>query len=215
MTHKTTSAVIFARVSSTTDRQDTTRQVNDLTDYANAMGIGIAKVFEEKCSGGKLNKERLILTDCLTYCKDNAVKTILVSEMSRIGRNTWEVLESVKLCNDNGINLYFQKEQLNTLNADGTTSAITAVIVSCLSMSAEMERENIKFRLQSGYKQYRSNGGAVGRKVGSTSFEKGWQEKYAEHIKYIKKGYAVRTIAKICDCSPTTISKLKKYLAEK
>ena len=44
-------AVIYARVSSTTDRQSTERQVKDLTEYANYQKYEIARIFEEKISG--------------------------------------------------------------------------------------------------------------------------------------------------------------------
>lgn len=48
--------VIFARVSSTGDRQDYQRQVNDLTDYATRNGMKVKRVFAEKVSGGKRNE---------------------------------------------------------------------------------------------------------------------------------------------------------------
>jgi DNA invertase Pin-like site-specific DNA recombinase len=54
-------AVIYARVSSTTDRQTTDRQVADLMTYAAANHLEVVKVFEEKISGAKQNKDRQIL----------------------------------------------------------------------------------------------------------------------------------------------------------
>ena len=54
-------AVIYARVSSTTDRQTTNRQVADLMGYAAANQLQVVRVFEEKISGAKQNKDRQIL----------------------------------------------------------------------------------------------------------------------------------------------------------
>ena len=54
-------AVIYARVSSTGDRQSTERQVIDLTDYANKNGMTICNTFEEHISGAKRNTERAVL----------------------------------------------------------------------------------------------------------------------------------------------------------
>ena len=51
------SAVIYARVSSTGDRQDTERQVADLTAYAGAAGLDIVAVYREKASGAKDDRE--------------------------------------------------------------------------------------------------------------------------------------------------------------
>ena len=101
-------AVIYARVSSTTDRQNTDRQVGDLTDYAAYRKYDIVKVFEEKLTGAKKNHERPILTEALDYCKSNQVDIILVSELSRLGRNAFEILEVIKTFVDALITLYHQ-----------------------------------------------------------------------------------------------------------
>ena len=52
------SAVIYARVSSVSDRQDTTRQVQDLQTYADKHDLIVEKVFEEHISGAKKLEER-------------------------------------------------------------------------------------------------------------------------------------------------------------
>ncbi|MBO4805363.1 MAG: recombinase family protein, partial [Paludibacteraceae bacterium] len=44
-------AIIYARVSSTTDRQSTERQIKSLTEYAANNGYEIKKVFAEHISG--------------------------------------------------------------------------------------------------------------------------------------------------------------------
>ena len=60
-------AIIYARVSSTTDRQSTDRQVEDLKSYAEYSKMEVVKVFEEKVSGAKKNTERPILVEALSY----------------------------------------------------------------------------------------------------------------------------------------------------
>lgn len=62
-------AVIYARVSSTSDRQNTERQIADLTKYAEYKEMEILKVFEEKVSGAKKNSERPIFVEAITFCK--------------------------------------------------------------------------------------------------------------------------------------------------
>lgn len=51
-----------------------------------------SKVFEEHISGAKKNEERPVLCQCLDYCIDNHIDTLLISELSRLGRNVDEVL---------------------------------------------------------------------------------------------------------------------------
>lgn len=76
-------AVIYARVSSANDRQDTTRQIEDLKRFANSQNIEVISIFEEHISGAKKNEERQVLTDCLQFCIKKNVDYLLLSELSR------------------------------------------------------------------------------------------------------------------------------------
>ena len=58
-------AVIYARVSSEGDRQNTARQVADLNRYASASGLNVVNTFEEKISGATKNEKRDVLNACL------------------------------------------------------------------------------------------------------------------------------------------------------
>ena len=148
-TRENKTAVIYARVSSTGDRQSTERQVQDLNEYAEYRGLDLVRVFEEHISGAKRNEERPVLTDAVEFCLENRVGTLLVSELSRLGRNAFEVLSTVKTLADNGVNLYLQKEQLSLLDDEGKTSLFFPIVIATLSTCAQLERENIQFRLSS------------------------------------------------------------------
>lgn len=115
---RTKTVVIYARVSSIGDRQSTDRQVKDLTDYTVYQKMEVRKVFEEHISGAKKNDERPVLCEAIKYCKENRIDVLLVSELSRLGRNAFEVLVSVKDLLDCGINLYIQKEQFMLLDKE-------------------------------------------------------------------------------------------------
>lgn len=84
-------AVIYARVSSVGDRQDTKRQVEDLMRYAVAADLDVVAVYEEKASGAK--EDRAVLSDCITALKGGVAGTLLLSEISRLGRNVKLILE--------------------------------------------------------------------------------------------------------------------------
>lgn len=102
-------AVIYARVSSTNDRQDTSRQVSDLQHYAKANALHVANTYEEHISGAKRNDERPILQECLDYCINNDIDILLVSELSRLGRNVDEVWKNCIFCKEHHLNVCFQK----------------------------------------------------------------------------------------------------------
>ena len=207
---KKKTAVIYARVSSVGDRQSTERQVKDLSDYALYKKMEVRKVFEEHISGAKKNEERPVLCQTLEYCKQNGISTLLVSELSRMGRNAFEVLASVKELLDCGINLYIQKEQFNLLGEDGKPSLFAPIMLATLSTCAQLERENITFRLQSGRKQYVAKGGRLGRKPGSVKTIEQKKEEYREAIMLLKKGYSIRDVAKLTGKGISTIQRVKK-----
>lgn len=203
-------SVIYARVSSVGDRQSTERQVIDLREYADYAKLEVKEVFEEHISGAKKNDEREGLMNAIAYCKANNINTLLVSELSRVGRNAFEVLATVKDLVDNGINLYMQKEQLNLLDADGKPTMFAPIMIATLSTCAQLERENIKFRLNSGLKTYVAKGGRVGRKKGSVKTKEQRAEEYSDIITYLKKGYSIRDTAKLSDKSVSTVQRVKK-----
>ncbi len=207
-------AIIYARVSSVGDRQNTERQVRDLQQYAEANKMEVIKIFEEHISGGKTNKERQVLQEVLQFAVDNAIDYILSNELSRIGRNTFNVLETIKFLIDNHINLYLQKEQFTLLNEDGKPSPFAAIMLATLSTCAELERENIAFRLQSGFRRHIENGGKVGRKVGYTKSREKKEDEYKDAIRYLRKGFGVRDTAKITGTSERTVARLKKEFCQ-
>lgn len=202
-------AAIYARVSSLNDRQSTDRQVIDLQNYADRNSIEVVKTFEEHISGAKKNEERAVLCECLDYCISNKVDTLLISELSRLGRNVDEVLANVKRCKDNGLNIYFQKENLSIFETDGKKNPFLNIFISVLGTCAEMERENIKFRLNSGRAKYIAEGGKLGRKIGSIKSSEKKQDEYKSVLKELRKGTSIRRTAKLCDVSVSTVQRLK------
>ena len=203
-------AVIYARVSSVGDRQNTERQISDLSEYAAFQKLQVSQIYEEKISGAKKNRERPVLMEAIEYCKENKVSFLLVSELSRLGRNAFEVLATVKDLIDSGINLYLQKEQLTLLDGDGKPTLFAPIMIATLSTCAQLERENIKFRLNSGRKLYIEHGGKLGRKVGSVKTIEQKREQYKDIISYLKRGYSVRTIAKLTNKGASTVQRIKK-----
>lgn len=206
-------AVIYARVSSTGERQSTSRQVADLTNYASLNGIEVVEVYEEHISGAKRNEERAVLTECIDYAIANRVDVVLFSELSRCGRAVWEVLDTIRTLKDNGINAYFQKEGLSLFSADGKENPYLAVMVSVLGVCAQMERENITYRLNSGRAKYIADGGRLGRKVGSVKSRERKQEEYSKVIRSLRAGKSIRDTAAICSVSISTVQRVKKEFA--
>lgn len=202
-------AVIYARVSSTNDRQDTTRQVEDLKRYAVTHNYRVAKVFEEHISGAKKLEERAVLTECLEYCTANSVKFLLLSELSRLGRSTLQVLRSLEKLHESKVSVFIQNLGIYSLLEDGRVNPIASIMITVLAEMSNIERNNIQYRLNSGRAQYLANGGKLGRKIGYQKPDDQLKEEYKNAIQLLKKGYSVRAVAKLEGVSPTTIQKVK------
>ena len=182
-------AVIYARVSSIGNRQNTDRQVADLTAYAVKNGYSVVNIFTEHVSGAKETKDRQTLSDCLTFIEDqaNGVSILLVSELSRLGRNVDDVTKNVIAFKEKHINVYFQKEGFQLFDDNGEVNPFTNIFVAVLGTCAQIERDNIKFRLNSGLAQYRANGGRVGRKEGYQKPKEDYLAQYPELIQKLKE----------------------------
>ena len=204
-----TKAVIYARVSSVSDRQDTSRQIEDLRKYANLRDIEVVATFEEHISGAKKNEERQVLTDCLEYCTTNSVHFLLLSELSRLGRSTLQVLRSLEVLHEAKVSVYIQNLGLYTLQPDGKVNPIVSILITILAEMSNIERSNIVYRLNSGRSNYIAKGGILGRKTGSIKTEEKKREEYKEVIQLLKKGYSVRNVAKLQGIGISTVQRVK------
>lgn len=209
METKNKTAVIYARVSSNNDRQDTSRQIKDLENYAKSQNIEIVNIYEEHISGAKKIEERQILGECLEYCKRESVNFLLLSELSRLGRSTLQVLRSLEMLHESKVSVYIQNLGLYTLQPDGEVNPIASIMVTVLTEMANIERSNIQYRLNSGRANYISNGGKLGRKTGSTKTEEKKKEEYKDTIALLKKGYSVRNVAKLQSIGISTVQRIK------
>ncbi|MDN0080993.1 recombinase family protein, partial [Bacteroides gallinaceum] len=201
--------VIYARVSSTNDRQDTGRQIKDLENYAKSQNIEIVKIYEEHISGAKRIEERQVLTECLEYCTKESVNFLLLSELSRLGRSTLQVLRSLEILHEAKVSVYIQNLGLYTLQADGKVNPIASIMVTVLAEMANIERSNIQYRLNSGRANYVANGGRLGRRKGSTKSEEKLRDEYKETIALLKKGYSIRNIARLQGIGISTVQRIK------
>lgn len=201
-------AVIYARVSSTGDRQTTDRQVADLQRYVNINEMELVKVFEEKMSGAKEN--RPVLSDCINFCITNHIHTLCVSEISRLGRSTKIVVNTIDELSRAGVNVYIQNLPLCSLNEDGQPNPIAKMITAVLSSFAEIERDNIRYRLNSGRELAKTKGVKMGRKVGSVKSKEKKADEYATVIRSLRKGKSIRDTAKLCEVSISTVQRVKR-----
>lgn len=203
--------VIFARVSTAIQEYD--RQINELSALALSNGWSVEGVFAEKISGAKKNVERVELMKMVEFVEANNIDKVLVTELSRLGRNTLQVLEVIELLNGKGISLYIQNYGIETLTKDGEINPMSQFLITILSEVSRLERKTIRERVSSGYTNYRNQGGKVGRKEGYRKSDEQMKEQYAKEIQLLKKGLSLRNVRAITSTSVNTLRKLQKILS--
>ena len=199
-------AIIYARVS--TAGQDYDRQLVELKQYAARMGYDVVKTFSEKISGAKKVEERQAMTELLNYVEVNKVDKVLIYECSRLSRRAVDFLSIIEIFNEKKISLYIHQNGLETLLPNGEINPIATLVLGILAQFNSMERSLIRSRMESGYNNFRNNGGIVGRKTGYRKTSEQMKEEYAEEIRLLKKGYSLRNISKITHTSVNTLRKL-------
>lgn len=205
-----TKAIIYARVS--TAGQDYDRQLAELKQYADRMGYDVVKTFSEKISGTKKLEERQAMTELLNYVEINKVDKVLIYECSRLSRRAVDFLSIIETFNEKKISLYIHQNGLETLLPNGEINPIATLVLGILAQFNGMERSLIRSRMESGYNNFRRNGGVVGRKTGYRKTSEQMKEEYAEEIRLLKKGYSLRNISKITKTSVNTIRRIQKFI---
>ena len=89
---------------------------------------------------------------------------------------------------------------------------VTKMLVSMLGSFAEMEREQIAYRLQSGRKMAKENGVRMGRPAGFRMSDEELLAKYPKAAKRLRDGRTIREVAGECDLSTKTVQKIKNAL---
>ena len=203
-------AVIYARVSSTGDRQDTERQVADLRSHAAASGMQVVRVYEEKASGAKDDRE--VLADCLAFLRKGEADTLLLSELSRLGRSVRKILDVTDDLTKAGINIHILDLNIDTMLPDGTENPVAKMLLTVLGLGAEIERRNIVSRLNSGRQLAMARGVRMGRPFGTGMSNEQLLRKYPDVVRRLRKGLSVRDTAAACGVSAFTALKVKKAM---
>ena len=177
----------YIRVS--TDKQDNQKQKHLILEYAQENDFKIDNFVEVEESSRKTEQKRKITEVKERLKKDD---TLIVAELSRLGRNMLETMNLIQELNDTGVKLIFIRQpELSTFN-----TAHSKLLLAIYSYFAESEREFISLRTKQGLAAARASGKTLGRPKGSTAPSK--FEKHHETIKeLLLKDVSMTAIYKI------------------
>lgn len=168
-------------------------------------------VLLDKVSGSVSFKERPQGAKLYELTLKGKVNEIVVEELSRLGRNTGDVIQTLEFFDEKGVNVIIRNLGIQS-RPNGKKNPIWKMISSVLSSMYEMELENIKERTMVGRQVFVQNGGVLGRPQGTPESEKKFLEKPLTRkiIAKIQDGRSTQEIVKILECSSTTVTKVRK-----
>ena len=159
-------AVGYARVSLETE--DVENQVKAIQDFAKANGIELIGVFRDVgVSGAKPALEREGFRQMLNALANMpAVKTVIIYDISRLGRDMLDVVETYRLLTEkHGLNVLFvQHPELNVIQGTPLGEAIRKATLALLGIAVEIERALIIERTKAGLARARAQGVHLGRR---------------------------------------------------
>jgi DNA invertase Pin-like site-specific DNA recombinase len=191
--------IAYLRVS-TTD-QDLQKNKFDILQLANEQGLGQVEWVEETVSGRVAWRKRK-LAQVLERLQDD--DTLIVSELSRLGRSMLECMEILSIAFQKGIHLHAVKGNWRLDN-----SIQSKIVAMAFSMAAEIERDLISQRTKEALATRKQAGMTLGRPRGSG---KSKLDSYRPEIEaLLKNGSTQRFIAKRYGTTPANLNRwLKK-----
>ena len=145
------------------------------------------------------------------------VGSVSVQSIDRLGRNTLDILTTIKWFTKQGVNIISQKEGLSTLLDDGTENPTSKLMIGILGTLAEFELSRIKERQLEGIAKakdrgvYKTNGG---NRVSETKTKFLSKSKNALCLKELQRGNSVRRAALLSGISLMTAQKVKNYMSQ-
>jgi DNA invertase Pin-like site-specific DNA recombinase len=192
---KTASKTIgYLRVS--TQEQDLEKNKTDILKLANDKDLGRVQWVEEKVSGTKDWRKRKI-GDVLASL--NTGDVIIVSELSRLGRSTLQILEIMREAKEKGVSVFAVKGGWSL-----SGSMESKIVLHMLAMIAEIERDLISERTKEALRARKAAGVILGRPKGPGKSK--LDSKSEEIVALLRNGSKQTYVAKRYETTPANLN---------
>jgi DNA invertase Pin-like site-specific DNA recombinase len=193
----------YIRVSTGNQKTERQEQKNNSDERLYIDIVSGAIPFKEREQGKRMIQD--IENGLITY--------ISVHSIDRLGRNLFDILETLKFLNEKNIILKVDNLGIESLVNNEPNSAFM-LIISVMANIADMERKTMLERQKEGIRIAIAKGVYKGRVKGSKESDEQILSKYKEVVKHLKKGKSLRDVAKLCSVSLGTVQKVKKVLGD-
>lgn len=197
---------ILAYLRTSTDKQDLDNQRLEILAYADTHHLEIADFIAVSMSSRRTNKERRV--DELLERLDPG-DTLIVTELSRLGRSTGQVISLIDDLMQYDICIIVMKQQLTLDRTQNDLQSLT--MVTLLSLFAQMERMMISQRTREALATKKARGIHLGKPKGT--IQKSMYDKDQSRIvELLKLGVSIRHIS-LHHLKYGSISSLHHYVA--
>jgi DNA invertase Pin-like site-specific DNA recombinase len=187
--------IVYLRVS--TVAQDLENQQHGILEYVQRENIQPVEFHEETVSGKTPVAERLLGKEIIPAL--NKGDSLIVAELSRLGRDMYDIMSVLGELNRKGIKVHAVK---GNYKLDGSMSS--KILTMVFSIVGEIERELISQRTKEALARRKASGLPLGRPKGSFGVSK--LDKHEEEIRQLAKhGVSKSAMARIFNCSWPTM----------
>jgi DNA invertase Pin-like site-specific DNA recombinase len=205
-------AAIYTRVS--TARQNTDRQVAELKDYAHRQGLEVVLVISDVVTGSSRNVDRPGLQQIFELARKGEIQEVISLELSRLGRNAMDVRHTILQLIDLGVCTHIVNRNLKSLDRNRRKDSTVMLILGLLADLAEMEKETLVERINSGLDEARRKGKRLGRPKGTTIQPEQLLSQYPGIVKDLKSGLSIRKTAAFRQVSIDTVQRVKAVMQQ-
>jgi DNA invertase Pin-like site-specific DNA recombinase len=211
MKAKSIPVAVLVRVS--TSKQETTRQIQELTAYAQSKGYTVVEVCRETISGDSAADDRQGLRRVEELAAAGKIKKVLVHEISRVARRNSVAHRFVETLESHGVSLYWHAQGIETLLPNGKRNPAAGIMLALLAEMARAELETLRARIASGLAAARRAGKKLGRPIGTSMSQDAFLQRHRDVVRLLKSGQSVRNAAKLADKGVSTVQRVKAALA--
>ena len=195
--------MVIAYIRVSTDLQSYDGQRFEIESWGKTHGITIDRWVQEKISGTR-KVEKRTLGKLLKQMKRGDL--LIVSELSRLGRNMMMVMSILNTCSQKGIQIRSIKD-----NFELSDSLNSKIIAFAFSLAAEIERNLISQRTREALTAKKLSGVKLGRPAGKSKERQRFEQNYERIMAKRLQGIPIRAIAKQIKIHANTLS---RYLKE-
>ncbi|MFV0304820.1 MAG: recombinase family protein [Moheibacter sp.] len=166
-------------------------------------------LFVDVISGAKPFNEREKGIELINSIKNNKINYLSVHSIDRLGRNLFDILNTLEILNTHKVILKVDNLGIESL-INGKPNDAFKLIVSVMGSISEMERNTLLERQKEGIAIAKAKGIYKGRVKGSKETDIKFLLRHKKTVKLINQNHSLRNIAKLCDISLSTVQKVKK-----